>query len=139
MDPMTTMTERTAQCGCGGLTATARGEPADVYGCHCLACQRKSGSAFSYAAMFPDAAVTLAGTRTAWRHAGDSGRWIENLFCPTCGVTIAFRCEAAPGVIGIPAGCFADPAFARPRVFFWTSRSHRWLPPAEGITSLDTQ
>ena len=77
--------KRIAQCGCGALTATVSGDPVTVYGCSCIDCQRKSGSAFSYAAMFPSAAVTIAGERKTWRHNGDSGRWIENIFCPTCG------------------------------------------------------
>jgi hypothetical protein len=134
-----TTASRTAQCGCGGLTATVRGEPVDVYGCSCLACQRKSGSAFSYAALFPEATVTVTGPRTLWRHRGDSGRWIETMFCPTCGVTIAFTCEAAPGLVGMPVGGFADPDFAGPRRFFWGSRRHRWLPLPAGIEALDTQ
>jgi hypothetical protein len=132
------MSKRVARCGCGSLAAKVSGEPLDVYACSCLACQRKSGSAFTYAAMFAEAAVRLDGARTLWRHTGDSGRWIENMFCPTCGATVAFRCEAAAGLIGIPAGCFADPDFAGPRRFYWGSRRHRWLPAAD-IDTLDTQ
>lgn len=134
-----TTTDRTAQCACGKLTATVRGEPLDVYACCCLACQRRSGSAFTYAAMYPESAVAMTGASTRWRHQADSGRWIENAFCPTCGVTVAFRCEAGPGLIGIPAGGFADPDFARPRRFFWGSRRHRWLPLPHDIDTLDTQ
>jgi hypothetical protein len=134
-----TDTSRTAQCACGALAASVRGEPLEIYGCSCFACQRKSGSAFTYAAMCPEAAVTITGPRTPWRHTADSGRWIENEFCPTCGVTIAFRCEVAPGLVGIPAGCFADPQFPKPRRFFWGSRRHRWLPQPPGVDWLDTQ
>jgi len=50
--------ERIATCSCGNLTVTARGEPLDVYLCSCTACQRGTGTAFSYAAIFPESAVS---------------------------------------------------------------------------------
>ena len=87
--------KRIAQCGCGALTAAVSGDPVAVYGCSCKDCQRKSGSAFSYAAMFESAAVAIAGERKTWRRNGDSGRWIDNIFCPTCGSPSA----------SIPRGC----------------------------------
>jgi hypothetical protein len=132
-------TMRIAQCGCGGLTATVSGDPVTVYGCSCVACQRKSGSAFSYAAMFPGAAVTIAGERKTWRYNGDSGRWIENIFCPTCGIAVGFHSEGMPGLTGISVGCFADPDFAPPLRLYWASRRHRWLTFHADLTLLDTQ
>jgi hypothetical protein len=119
--------ERKARCGCGGLTVSVRGEPLTVYACSCINCQRLSGSAFTYSAFWPAAAVSIEGARTTWRWHGDSGRWIESLFCPTCGVTVCFRAEARPDVIGISVGCFADPGFPPPARLFWASRRHPWL------------
>jgi hypothetical protein len=135
----TTGGKRVAQCGCGALTATVGGDPVTVYGCSCAACQRKSGSAFTYAAMFPSAAVTVTGARKTWRYAGDSGRWIENFFCPTCGVAVGFLSEGMPELIGISVGCFADPDFAPPLRLYWASRRHRWLTFHNDLTLLDTQ
>ena len=136
---MASIGERTATCCCGGLTATARGEPAHVYACSCLECQRGSGSAFSYAAIYPEEAVTVEGAPTLFRSRGDSGRLTESSFCPVCGVTVFFRAEAMPGMIGIAAGCFADPDFAKPERLFWASRRHRWLDLGEDIPLLETQ
>ena len=107
--------ERRAHCGCGLLTVVARGEPAAVHACSCFNCQRTGGGAFSYSAFYPAAAVTVAGERTVWRHHGDSGRGSESEFCPICGVTLCFRVEAYPGIVGIPVGCFADPDFRAAR------------------------
>jgi hypothetical protein len=69
-------------CLCGRLTATARGEPEDIYACACADCQRKSGSAFSYAAIYPETVVTIAGEHRTWRRHGDSGRCVELAFAP---------------------------------------------------------
>ena len=71
--------ERLARCCCGNLKVTARGEPVDVYLCSCTDCQRGTGSAFSYAAIFPVSAVSIAGERREYRQQGDSGR---QLFLP---------------------------------------------------------
>jgi hypothetical protein len=130
---------RTARCGCGNLTVKTRGEPSDVYACSCLKCQRQSGGAFTYSAVFPEAALAIAGERRSWRHRADSGRWIETEFCPTCGVTICFRVEAWPGLMGIAVGCFADPHFAQPTTLFWAARRHRWLALPDSIAVMQTQ
>ncbi len=131
--------KRTARCGCGQLTATARGEPTVVYACSCSNCQRQSGGGFTYSAFYPVAAVAVTGARTLWRHQGASGRWTETEFCPTCGVTLCFRTEAYPGIVGIAVGGFADPDFAPPERLYWASRRHRWLSFPEAIELVDTQ
>jgi hypothetical protein len=131
--------KRIAQCGCGSLTATVTGDPVTVYSCSCVACQRKSGSVFTYAAVFPSAAVAITGEYKAWRHTGDSGRWIENMFCPTCGIAVAFHAEGFRELTGIPVGGFGDPDFAPPLRLYWASRRHRWLTFHNDLTLLDTQ
>jgi hypothetical protein len=131
--------ERTATCACGQLTARVHGQPVDVYACTCLVCQRKSGSAFTYSALFPEASVSICGRQRNWRHHGDSGRWTETQFCPTCGVTVGFRCEGFPGLIGLSIGCFADPDFSVPTKVYWASRRHRWLALPDLIETNETQ
>ena len=131
--------DHTARCLCGALMAAARGEPAEVYACSCVDCQRKSGSAFTYAAIFREADVTLEGAYKIYRRQGDSGSFIENAFCPVCGVSVAFRAEAMPGMIGIAVGCFADARFTKPSKLFWASRHHHWLDLSEDIARIDMQ
>jgi hypothetical protein len=136
---------RRARCGCGALSATTRGEPSGVYLCACRNCQIKSGSAFSYAALFAADAVTLDGAHNAYRYAGESGRWIENHFCPACGVAVFFYSEGFPGVIGIAAGCFADsPDTARntalrPQRMYWAERKRDWVCVPDGVEQLERQ
>jgi hypothetical protein len=131
--------ERTACCACGNLTVTTRGDPVDVYLCSCTACQRGTGSAFSYAALFPESAVAIAGETRDYKQYGNSGRAIASSFCPTCGTAVAFRAEGLPGVVGVPVGCFADPSFAKPSKLFWASRRHHWLDLPDDIVLIDTQ
>lgn len=131
--------ERTARCGCGNLTITTSAEPLEVYACSCLNCQRETGGAFSYNAVYPEAAVLIAGERKAWRRTADSGRWVETDFCPMCGVTVCYRAEAWPEVIGVAAGCFGDPEFTKPEKVYWAQRRHRWLEFPEGIELVETR
>jgi hypothetical protein len=131
--------ERVARCACGRLTVTTHGEPLDVYLCSCRDCQRGTGSAFSYGALFPEVAVSLAGESRTYRQRADSGRFIDSSFCPTCGTAVMFRAEGLPGTVGVPVGCFADPSFAKPSKLYWASRRHHWLELPKDIALIDTQ
>ena len=51
------MTTRRASCTCGQLHLETTGEPVRVSVCHCLDCQRRTGSAFAAQARFH--AITL--------------------------------------------------------------------------------
>jgi hypothetical protein len=130
--------ERRAECLCGSLKVTARGEHR-IYACSCVYCQRRSGSAFTYAAIYSEDAVTIAVEHKAWGRRADSGRFIENRFCPTCGVTVFFSGDGFPGMIGIAAGCFADRDFPQPDRLYWALRRHHWLLLCENLTELPTQ
>lgn len=121
------MTERLAACSCGRLTARTRGEPVRVSVCHCLACQRRSGSVFAAQARFPADAVAVAGASTVHALTGDAGTTARFHFCPTCGATVFYTMDAVPGVIAIPVGAFADPAFPPPQVSVYEARRHGWL------------
>jgi len=115
---------RTAACACGALSARCEGEPVRISVCHCLACQRRTGSAFAAQARFPDVAVTLSGASSTWVRTADSGRKAVNRFCPQCGSTVAYTNEDMPGVIAVPLGAVADPAFPPPRFSVYEGRKH---------------
>ncbi len=55
------MNTRIATCSCGRLTATEAGEPARVSVCHCLACQRRTGSVFGAQVRFAGRQVSING------------------------------------------------------------------------------
>jgi hypothetical protein len=130
---------RTAACTCGQLSVTVEGEPSGVYACSCTKCQRSSGSAFSYAAVFPRAAATISGKHNAYRGGSDSGRWSEGHFCPVCGASVFSYVESNPDDMIIAAGCFADPTLQAPQILFWASQRPHWLTLPTSTTLLDTQ
>ena len=117
---------RTASCTCGQLKAICEGEPVRVSLCHCLNCQKRSGSIFAVQARWPSDRVTLEGQSSEYVRVGDEGGRATFHFCPTCADTIYYRAEAMPDVIAIPVGAFADPTFPPPRVVVYTTRRHPW-------------
>jgi hypothetical protein len=105
--------ERSGQCVCGSVHFVCTGEPERVTVCHCLWCQRRTGTAFGTEVVFQEKNVTFSGVAAAsYRHTSDeSGRWLEIYFCPRCGTNLGFTLEAVPGVRTVPAGTFNDPTF----------------------------
>ena len=120
------MTTRVASCSCGQLRADCVGEPVRISVCHCLDCQKRTGSAFSAQARWPDAQVTVSGKSSTWVRTADSGHKATFKFCPNCGSTVAFVIEGWPGVTAIPLGAFADPTFPPPRFSVYEHRKHQW-------------
>jgi hypothetical protein len=120
------MTSRTASCSCGQLTAVASADPLRVSVCHCLACQRRSGSVFAAQARFPEGSVTTAGASNTFVRVGDAGSRATFHFCPTCGATVYYTTEGREGVV-IPVGAFADPSFPAPTFSVYEERMHAWV------------
>jgi hypothetical protein len=131
------MTTRRASCSCGQLNLTTEGEPIRVSICHCLACQRRTGSAFGVQARFPQENVTLAGRSTSYVRTADSGNKATFHFCPDCGSTVYYQLEQAQGAIAVPVGAFADPAFPAPRLSIYEVRRHPWVGMPADIEHFD--
>jgi hypothetical protein len=121
------MTTREASCSCGSLRLVAEGDPVRVSVCHCLACQRRTGSAFGVQARFPAERVRIDGGHREYVRRSDEGEERVYGFCPECGATVFYRAEAAPGMVAVPVGAFAEPAFPAPWVEVWESRRHPWI------------
>jgi hypothetical protein len=124
------MITRSAACSCGQLRLEADGDPVRISMCHCLACQRRTGSAFGMQARFPDERVRIEGTSKDYVRINDEGESRTFSFCPDCGSTVFYR--TSPDLIAVPIGAFADPTFPQPTVSVYESRKHPWLAlPAE--------
>ena len=121
------MTTRTATCRCGQLSATCLGEPVRISVCHCLDCQKRSGSSFAAQARFSAEQVTITGEAKVWTKIGDNGAATVFHFCPTCGATPFYRGGGFPDLIAVAIGAFADPAFPSPAFSVWEERKHRWV------------
>lgn len=122
------MTAREASCSCGRIRLRCTGEPLRISVCHCLECQKRTGSAFGAAARFPtDKIEFLAGEPAKYARTGDEGIVIPHRFCGNCGSTVWYKMESQPDVVAVTLGAFADPSFPQPRFSVYEERKHPWV------------
>lgn len=127
------MSERLASCSCGQLSARVVGEAGRVSICHCLACQRRTGSVFGQQARFRRDQVVVTGQSSVYLRAGDEGPGARFHFFPQCGATVFYEPLGDEDWVAIPVGAFADPGFPAPLVSVYEERKHGWVQVPEGV------
>lgn len=128
------MANREAACHCGQLRLEVAGEPFAVSICHCLACQRRTGSAFGMQAGFRADQVHVAGRFRDYVRISDEADRKEHVFhfCPDCGSQVFYTEPTEQDLVVVSVGAFADPSFPPPTESGYESRRHRWIDlPAE--------
>jgi len=130
------MTTRTASCSCGQLRIAVHGEPLRVGICHCLACQRRTGSVFGVVARF-DGPYEVDGEATEYVRVGDEGTRARFRFCPRCGSTVYYAQDGDDATVAVPVGAFADPTFPAPSTTVYANRRHSWVREPPGLRSFD--
>jgi hypothetical protein len=127
---------RTASCSCGQLRITVADRPRGVGLCHCLACQRRTGSVFAALASFAGP-FEVSGEATEYVRTGDQGARFRFRFCPVCGTNLFHTEEGVEGSVGVAVGAFADPAFPAPQISVYDCRRHPWVTLPPGAVPFD--
>jgi len=131
------MTTRTATCACGQLSIEVAGEPRAVGVCHCLACQRRTGSVFAALAGFA-APYRVSGNATEYVRTGDQGARFRFRFCPICGTNLFHTEESYEGAgVSVAIGGFADPHFPAPQASVYDCRRHDWVRLPADVETYD--
>jgi len=122
------MESREAACHCGQLRLQVQGDPLAVSICNCLACQRRTGSAFGMQAGFKAEQVEVSGRFNDYSRISDEADRKEAVFhfCPDCGSQVFYTEPDDPDLIVVSIGSFADPTFPPPTVSGYDSRRHPW-------------
>jgi hypothetical protein len=107
----------TGGCLCGNVRVVAVGRPYRVGLCHCLDCRKHHGALFHASAIFPEAAVTVA---------GETREYAGRHFCPRCGSAV-FSVSGDETEVNL--GALDAPDQFRPTYELWTIRRESWLPP----------
>jgi hypothetical protein len=123
------MATRTATSACGQLRVICAGDPVKVSLCHCLDCQKRTGSTYGVAAFFPRNDVQAHGVFRTYRRTADSGFAVNFHFCPDCGSTVFWELARKPDAIAVALGSFADPKLPAPSQSAYNVRRHAWVPP----------
>jgi hypothetical protein len=118
---------REGGCACGAVRYRLSSEPLFVHCCHCLNCQRQTGSAFVINLLIESDRVELLGDEPkpidAPRDDGSAQRIYR---CPTCQVAV-FSEYGRPDVWFVRGGTLDEPATVTPDVHIYTRSKVSWL------------
>ena len=122
-----------ASCQCGNLTAEIQdGAEPMVVACHCIDCQKRSGSPFGAIAYYPEDYVAFAGEAREYSRPTDSGNTFTTGFCPDCGSTLYGKASGFPGIVGVTLGTVEGAVLPVPVRSVYEQSKHRWVAmPAE--------
>lgn len=97
------------------------------FNCHCLDCQRASGSAFASILIVPKADFELVQGEPKYHSVkADNGYFLQRGFCPECGSQVLAKEDHRPLIVLIQAGSLDDPSWHRPAVDIYTKRVQPW-------------
>jgi hypothetical protein len=116
------------QCACGEVRYRLTSRPMFVHCCHCLDCQRQTGSAFVLNALIEtDRIEMLAGEPAAVPVPTDSGGPHDVYRCRTCQTALWSDYGRRPGMRFVRVGTLDDPSAIPPDVHIFTRSKQPWV------------
>ena len=118
---------REGGCSCAAVRYQLMSEPMFVHCCHCLNCQRQTGSAFVINLLIEaDRVQLLSGEPLAVDVPRDDGSAQRIYRCPTCQVAV-FSEYGSPEVRFVRAGTLDEPRGITPDVHIFTKSKVGWV------------
>jgi hypothetical protein len=131
------MSAREGGCSCGAVRYRLASEPLFVHCCHCLNCQRQTGSAFVINLLIEsDRVELLAGRPEPVDVPRDDGSVQRVYRCPACQVAV-FSEYGGPAVKFVRAGTLDEPASVAPDVHIYTRSKLPWVELPESVPAVD--
>ena len=130
-------------CACGAVRYRLTSEPLFVHCCHCLNCQRQTGSAFVVNVLIEtDRVEVLAGDPQPVIVPRSGGKKQRIWRCPTCQIAL-FSQYTRRQVRFVRGGTLDDPAAVSPDVHIFTRSKLPWVVLPDGVPAFpvyyDTQ
>jgi hypothetical protein len=118
---------REGGCSCGSVRYRLASDPLVVHCCHCLNCQRQTGSAFAINLMIEADRVELLGDAPQPVEVPRDDGSTQRIFrCPTCQVAV-FSEYGRPDVRYVRAGTLDEPSRVTPDVHIFTKSKVSWV------------
>jgi hypothetical protein len=131
------MTTREGGCACGAVRYRLSSDPLFVHCCHCLNCQRQTGSAFVINLLIESERVELLAAEPqpvdVPRDDGSSQRIFR---CPAC-QTAVFSQYGRPEVQFVRGGTLDDPSTVKPDVHIYARSKVPWLVLPADVPAFD--
>lgn len=126
------------KCSCGAVQYELMSEPMFVHCCHCLDCQRQTGSAFAINALIEtDRIHLIAGEIAETQFPTESGRPHLVYRCPHC-LTALWSDYGARGYLSfLRAGTLDDPSRIKPDVHIFTRSKLPWVRLPDGVPAFE--
>ena len=132
------MTELQGGCSCRAVRYRLNRRPMFVHCCHCLDCQRQTGSAFVLNALIETAEVSLtAGAPVRSAMPTDSGRPHGIDRCATCGVAVWSEYGGLATMRFVRVGTLDDPRALAPDVHIYTRSKQPWITLPAGVPAFE--
>ena len=129
---------REGGCACGEVRYRLTSNPLFVHCCHCLNCQRQTGSAFVVNVLIEADRVELLAGDPQPVDVPRGGSSKQRIFrCPTCQVALFSRYTRAT-VRFVRAGTLDDPATVEPDVHIYTRSKLPWVTLRESVPAFRT-
>jgi hypothetical protein len=120
-------------CACGAVRYRLTSPPLFVHCCHCLNCQRQTGSAFVINALIEaDRLEVLEGEPQPVAVPRSGGKKQKIWRCPTCQIAV-FSQYTRRQVRFVRAGTLDDPAAVEPDVHIFTRSKLPWVTLPESV------
>jgi len=124
-------------CACGAVRYRLTSEPLFTHCCHCLNCQRQTGSAFVINLLIEaDRVELLAGEPRPIDVPRDDGSAQQVFRCPDCQVAL-YSEYGRPGVQFVRAGTLDDPAEIQPDVHIFTRSKLDWVTLPDAVPAFE--
>jgi hypothetical protein len=128
---------RDGGCACGAVRYRLTSVPLFTHCCHCLNCQRQTGSAFVINVLIEtDRVELLAGDPQPVDVPRDDGSTQRVFRCPICQVAV-FSQYTHPGVRFVRAGTLDDPSTVTPDVHIFTRSKLDWVTLPESVPAFE--
>jgi hypothetical protein len=128
---------RGGRCACGAVRYRLTSDPLFVHCCHCLNCQRQTGSAFVINLLIEaDRVQLLAGEPQPIDVPRDGNKEQKIWRCPTCQVAV-FSQYTRRQVRFVRAGTLDDPAAVAPNVHIFTRSKLPWVTLPDSVPAFE--
>jgi hypothetical protein len=128
---------REGGCACGAVRYRLTSDPLFVHCCHCLSCQRQTGSAFVINLLIEAGRVELlAGDPQPVDVPRDDGSTQRIYRCPTCQIAV-FSEYGRPEVRFVRGGTLDDPSRITPDVHIYTRSKVSWVTLPDSAPAFD--
>jgi len=125
-------------CACGEVRYRLTSDPLFTHGCHCLNCQRQTGSAFVVNALIEADRVELLAGEPKPVDVPRSGAKKQRIFrCPTCEIAVYSRYTRA-SILFVRAGTLDDPSRVAPDVHIYTRSKLSWVTLPDSVPAFTT-